>query len=41
LSLIGRDRAKAEAAAHRIDPKGKRAVVHIGDIALPASGEPS
>jgi NAD(P)-dependent dehydrogenase (short-subunit alcohol dehydrogenase family) len=37
--INGRDRAKAEAAAHQIDPKGKRAVVHIGDIALPATGE--
>jgi NAD(P)-dependent dehydrogenase (short-subunit alcohol dehydrogenase family) len=37
--INGRDRAKAETAAHQIDPKGKRAVVHIGDIALPATGE--
>ena len=39
--INGRDRAKAEAAAHQIDPKGKRAVVHIGDIALPPPGKPS
>jgi NAD(P)-dependent dehydrogenase (short-subunit alcohol dehydrogenase family) len=37
--IDGRDRAKAEAAAHQIDPKAKRAVVHIGDIALPATEE--
>ncbi len=37
--INGRDRAKAEAVAHQIDPKGKRAVVHVGDIALPATGE--
>ena len=37
--ITGRDRAKAEAAARQIDPKGKRAVVHLGDIALPATGE--
>ena len=37
--INGRDRAKAEAAARQIDPKGKRAVVHVGDIALPATGE--
>jgi NAD(P)-dependent dehydrogenase (short-subunit alcohol dehydrogenase family) len=34
-----RNRAKAEAAAREIDPKGKRALVHVGDIALPATGE--
>src|ERR1700719_1953239 len=37
--INGRDRAKAEAAARQIDPKGKRAVVHVGDIASPAVGE--
>jgi NAD(P)-dependent dehydrogenase (short-subunit alcohol dehydrogenase family) len=37
--INGRDRAKAEAAAREIDPKGKRALVHVGDIALPATGE--
>src|ERR1700724_841649 len=37
--ISGRDRPKAEAAAHQIDPEGKRAVVHGGDIALPATGE--
>jgi NAD(P)-dependent dehydrogenase (short-subunit alcohol dehydrogenase family) len=35
--INGRDRAKA--AAREIDPKGKRALVHVGDIALPATGE--
>jgi NAD(P)-dependent dehydrogenase (short-subunit alcohol dehydrogenase family) len=34
-----RDRAKAEAAARQIDPGGKRAVVHVGNIASPATGE--
>jgi NAD(P)-dependent dehydrogenase (short-subunit alcohol dehydrogenase family) len=37
--INGRDRAKAEAAVREIDPKGRRAVVHVGDIALPATGE--
>ena len=37
--INGRDHAKAEAAARQIDPTGKRAVVHVGDIALPATGE--
>jgi NAD(P)-dependent dehydrogenase (short-subunit alcohol dehydrogenase family) len=35
----GRDAAKTEAAAHQIDPSGKRAVAHVGDVALPATGE--
>jgi NAD(P)-dependent dehydrogenase (short-subunit alcohol dehydrogenase family) len=34
--INGRDRAKAETAARQIDPNGKCAVVHVGDIALPA-----
>ena len=37
--INGRDGAKAEAVAREIDPTGKRAVVHAGDIALPATGE--
>lgn len=36
--INGRDRAKAEAAARAIDPTSKRAIVHVGDIALPATG---
>ena len=35
----GRDAAKTEAAAHQIDPSGKRAIVHVGDVALPATVE--
>jgi NAD(P)-dependent dehydrogenase (short-subunit alcohol dehydrogenase family) len=37
--INSRDRAKAEAATRQIDPTGRRAVVHVGDIALPATGE--
>jgi NAD(P)-dependent dehydrogenase (short-subunit alcohol dehydrogenase family) len=37
--IIGRDAAKAEAAAKEIDATGKRAIAHVGDIALPATGE--
>src|SRR3984893_6839718 len=37
--IIGRDAAKAEAAAKEIDATGKRSVAHVGDIALPAIGE--
>jgi NAD(P)-dependent dehydrogenase (short-subunit alcohol dehydrogenase family) len=37
--IVGRDAAKAEAAAKEIDATGKRAIVHVGDIALPATGE--
>jgi NAD(P)-dependent dehydrogenase (short-subunit alcohol dehydrogenase family) len=37
--INGRDPAKAEAAARQIDSGGKRAVVHVADIALPAAGE--
>jgi NAD(P)-dependent dehydrogenase (short-subunit alcohol dehydrogenase family) len=37
--INGRDAAKAEAAAREVDPPGNRAVVHIGDIARPATGE--
>jgi NAD(P)-dependent dehydrogenase (short-subunit alcohol dehydrogenase family) len=35
----GRDTAKTEAAAHQIDPSGKRAVGYVGNVALPAVGE--
>src|ERR1700726_2662342 len=35
----GRDAAKTEAAARQIDPSGKRAAAHVGDVALPATGE--
>jgi NAD(P)-dependent dehydrogenase (short-subunit alcohol dehydrogenase family) len=37
--INGRDAAKAEAAAKEIDATGKRAIAHVGDIALPATGE--
>jgi NAD(P)-dependent dehydrogenase (short-subunit alcohol dehydrogenase family) len=37
--INGRDAAKAEAAARKIDATGKRVAVHVGDIALPATGE--
>jgi NAD(P)-dependent dehydrogenase (short-subunit alcohol dehydrogenase family) len=37
--IIGRDAAKAEADAKEIDATGKRAIAHVGDIALPATGE--
>jgi len=37
--IIGRDAAKAGAAAKQIDATGKRAIAHVGDIALPATGE--
>src|SRR6202034_362041 len=37
--INGRNMAKAEAAALEIDPTGKRVVVHIGDIALPATSD--
>jgi NAD(P)-dependent dehydrogenase (short-subunit alcohol dehydrogenase family) len=37
--IIGRDAAKAQAAAKQIDATEKRAVVHVGDIALPATGK--
>ena len=37
--IIGRDAARAEAAAKEIDATGKRAVAHVGDITLPATGE--
>jgi NAD(P)-dependent dehydrogenase (short-subunit alcohol dehydrogenase family) len=37
--INGRDGAKAEAAAHEIDPTGKRVAVHAGDIAVPATGK--
>jgi NAD(P)-dependent dehydrogenase (short-subunit alcohol dehydrogenase family) len=35
----GRDAAKTEAAAHQIDPSGKRAAGYVGNVALPAVGE--
>jgi NAD(P)-dependent dehydrogenase (short-subunit alcohol dehydrogenase family) len=35
----GRDAAKTEAAAHQIDPSGKRAVAYAGDVALRTTGE--
>jgi NAD(P)-dependent dehydrogenase (short-subunit alcohol dehydrogenase family) len=35
----GRDAAKTEAAAHQIDPSGRRAFACVGDVALPATGE--
>src|SRR6202041_2715303 len=37
--IVGRDAAKAEATAKEIDATGKRVVAHVGDIALPATGE--
>ena len=37
--IIGRDAAKAEAAAEQIDATEKRAVAHVGDISLPATGK--
>jgi NAD(P)-dependent dehydrogenase (short-subunit alcohol dehydrogenase family) len=37
--IVGRDSAKAEAAAKGVDATGKRAVAHVGDIAMPATGE--
>ena len=37
--INGRDGAKAEAAAHEIDPTGKRVAVHAGDVAVPATGK--
>jgi NAD(P)-dependent dehydrogenase (short-subunit alcohol dehydrogenase family) len=35
----GRDAGKAAIAAQEIDPSGKRAIVQVGDIALPATGQ--
>jgi NAD(P)-dependent dehydrogenase (short-subunit alcohol dehydrogenase family) len=37
--INSRDAAKAEAAAKAIDATGKRVAVHVGDVALPATGE--
>src|SRR3979411_2861831 len=37
--IIGRDAAKAEAAAKEIDATRKRAIAHVGDISPPATGE--
>ena len=37
--ITGRDTAKAEAAARQIDPTGKHAAAHAGDIALPATSQ--
>jgi NAD(P)-dependent dehydrogenase (short-subunit alcohol dehydrogenase family) len=39
IVINGRDAAKTEAAARQIDPSGKRVAPHIGDVALPATGE--
>src|ERR1700746_2339988 len=35
----GRDAGKTEAAAHQIDPSGKRALAYVADVALPATGQ--
>src|SRR2546428_10544961 len=35
----GRNAAKTEAAVQEIDPTGEHAIAHVGDIALPATGE--
>lgn len=35
----GRNAAKTEAAVKEIDPPGERAIAHVGDIALPATGD--
>src|SRR3984893_18657758 len=37
--INGRDAAKAEAAARKIDATGKRVAVHAGNIALPATSD--
>jgi NAD(P)-dependent dehydrogenase (short-subunit alcohol dehydrogenase family) len=37
--INGRNAAKTEAAVKEIDPSGNRAIAHIGDIALPATGD--
>src|SRR3981081_3831831 len=37
--IIGRDAAKAEAAAKEIYATGKSAIAHVGDTALRATGE--
>src|SRR5262249_18508626 len=37
--INGRDAAKAEAAAEGMGATGKRVAVHVGDVALPATGE--
>src|ERR1700726_1485281 len=37
--INGRDDRKASITAQEIDPSGKRAIIHAGDIALPATGE--
>jgi NAD(P)-dependent dehydrogenase (short-subunit alcohol dehydrogenase family) len=37
--INGRDAAKAKAAAKSIDATGTRVAVHVGDVALPATGE--
>jgi NAD(P)-dependent dehydrogenase (short-subunit alcohol dehydrogenase family) len=39
IVINGRDAAKTEAAARQIDPAGKRIATHIGDVALPGTGE--
>jgi len=37
--INGRNAKKTETAAHEIDPSGKHVAVHVGDVALPATGE--
>jgi NAD(P)-dependent dehydrogenase (short-subunit alcohol dehydrogenase family) len=37
--INGRNAKKTEAAAHEIDPSGKYVAVHVGDVALPATGD--
>jgi NAD(P)-dependent dehydrogenase (short-subunit alcohol dehydrogenase family) len=37
--INGRDPNKTRAAAHEMDPAGARVIAHVGDIALPATGE--
>src|SRR3981081_3837382 len=37
--IIGRDAAKGEAAAMEVDSTGNVALVHVGEISLPATGE--
>jgi NAD(P)-dependent dehydrogenase (short-subunit alcohol dehydrogenase family) len=39
IVINGRNAKKTEAAAREIDPSGKRVVAHVGDVALPATGE--
>jgi NAD(P)-dependent dehydrogenase (short-subunit alcohol dehydrogenase family) len=39
IVVNGRSADKTEAAVKEIDPSGQRAVAHVGDMALPATGE--